>query len=104
MSSTTSAESDDSLDNAYELGVNDLLDAIHGIKVPKGSLRTREVMQAVVSEIRKNDSFAMSSEVARSKRRAQVEHAYEIQAKAGAWVRARLLRFLSSYRTKPISC
>ncbi|KAK2613101.1 hypothetical protein N8I77_000030 [Diaporthe amygdali] len=65
MSSITSSESDDSSDDLPEVGVNDLLDAIHGIKMPNGSFRMLRVgMQAVVSGIRQHDSFAMSSEVA----------------------------------------
>lgn len=44
--------------------VNELLDAIHGTKLPEGRLRMEVDVKAVVSGIRKHYNFAISSEVA----------------------------------------
>ena len=64
MSSITIPESDDSTDDLPEVGVNDLLDAIHGLKVPKNLFEKPIVMQSTVRGIRYHIGFAKSAEVA----------------------------------------
>lgn len=69
MSSIEIPESDDSSDDSYEVGVDDLLDAIHGIKMPTGSFWKRMVMESAVRGIRHHIGFAKSQEVAAAAKR-----------------------------------
>lgn len=69
MSAITIPEYDDTSDHSSEAGVNDLLDAIHGLKMPKGYLRKPVAMQCAVRGIRHHIGFAKSSEVAAAAKR-----------------------------------
>lgn len=58
------AEWGDDSDDSSEVGVDDLLDAIHGLKMPTGSFWKPMVMESAVRGIRHHIGFAKSDEVA----------------------------------------
>lgn len=63
MSSIAFPEYDENLDDLPEVSVNDLLDAIRGLKMPK-VFREPMVLESIVRGIRYHIAFAKSAEVA----------------------------------------